>query len=339
MTASSITRTVHTALVGESHPVSVETFLSQIDSLSALVGNSEDLTFSQEAQLRDVLKTRLTAELNDEFRSQILFNGSPKEQLTVHRYITTITQDGGEVGAPFIYERDYGKSEDWQPRIQMIEKALNTRQIFSFSIKPIDPSEIQTWYMKKHNPPLPAQPTDEEVTELFGLTPDELIQPSMPISPEFEPMIQSQVEILMQSLGPIPEGARAQIEAYLTREVKSMCRETQLEQKSSSEPDSIESPAPRFTGFFAPFTAFSSSLAKPQYNLDILPAHVQTANIWNEREVKPILDSLENSESRERVEAILVSFRDDIHAEGLGLTILEPSREHKVKTLFFKKVF
>lgn len=82
-------------------------------------------------------------------------------------------------------------------------------------------------------------------------------------------------------------------------------------------------------GFFKPYPDFDSALAVPEFDPKSFPA----INVWNKENIENPFEGINNDAIRQQVIAVVNTFENDIHAQGIGMTILTTPP----KVLFFKK--
>lgn len=185
--------------------------------------------------------------------------------------------------------------DGWQPRINLMQQAFAEKNIFAISIVPFDPTIHQTWYTKKH-------------TSSFEVNPGASIINDKKIIDHF---------------GFLPLKEQAETENM-----------SELISDQSTQKADPNNPPKIFTGFFKPFSTFSSAIATPEFDPENLPINVKKIQAFSDKEVKKSLSEIKNIDLKDRIENIFWSFIEDDNAKGLGLTILQAP---DVTRLYFSK--
>lgn len=273
-----------------------------------------------------------------------------------------------------IFERDdkeYRSEEErqsWQSRINLVQEAVETRLLFSLSIVPLDPNEKQTWYAKKQVSYNTLTTTDWEEAFYFTETierPSQNENAPAPASSSssgslFDPVVAEPETVVLfhnsASSWEEQQEALRPLMDYLENLLGPLTPEFESEPSNHSDDDMFpkshsssrsskqwskerESPhesSPVLKGFFAPFPDFSSKIVTPHYDPEHLHPTVLVADVDVPGQVEQIVQNLEQDEIKTRINRLITSFREDAHAKGMGLMILEPSRM-QIKTLYLKK--
>ncbi len=154
--------------------------INRAEQFSTGLSSHLDLSKEESSQLQ----TELTAAAIDQVNARVqnamrMKTEIPQEEgVYVRKTDRTITGAlvHGQVNIP-IYERDEKEFADaterqeWQPRIELIEKAFVSPLIFSISLIPTDPNTQQTLYSKKSLGQADPLPSDQELIAFFGFLP------------------------------------------------------------------------------------------------------------------------------------------------------------------------
>ncbi len=355
------TKCISTSLVGESKLTSTRERLAKLERASNMVNTQTPV---QRKRIRDSLGDAFLNIVNSDYRTQLKLARGPQEQISVTQIRTskkTVGVLGEEARISYIpYEKSaktYTSEEtrqSWQSRINILEEAVSTRKIFSISIIPLDRSEPQTWYHQQSFSSKVIPPEEEnEMWKLFlkgpknsqaesSTSPEEPIFFSQPSSSEavhhypfFEEQQQDALTLIRGIIGESYNySASHDVPDHHTG--KSSQSSTRWKIQNSKEKETHESPAPTLSGFFSPFEDFSSSMVRPRYEPQNLPAFLNPIDVFSITAVEAAIAGLENDAIKGKIGKIAELFQEDMHATGLGLVILEPSRM-QVKTLFFRK--
>ncbi len=357
---------VQTSLVGSIyHSPSVEERLAEIDNKARTLVQFGILPPEQEGTFRELEQQKLREEVNEEVqaRSRRAHLGLPLDPIIADIKKNTITRLDSKrmpTHSIEIFEQNmkqYHSEEErqsWQPRVNLIQDALETRLIFSLSIVPLDPHEEQTWYAQKktsqgnyittnyaeavqffHEGKVnTSTPVEAPSTSSGSLFDPALVEPQSESAVCISPITLSEEQ--QAGLKSLMEGLFGSMEDSSDESGLGHSMLAEFTDQYNRKRELPDEPAPVLHGFFAPFTDFSSSLVKPHYDPELLHPTVLVADVDVPSEVEPIVHNLENDAIKTRINRLIASFREDAHAKGMGLMMLEPSRR-QFKTLYLKK--
>lgn len=338
-------------LYGQEETTSVEEILEEANQVAEQVAESEGLTSQQEEQFKHIMKDLIKNSLNSEFQANIRLGSSPRTRtfLTLRSKEQDVVHFAGrDVAAvsPEIFERDfkeYSSEEErgeWLARIQLIERALDISQLYSLSIVPNDPSEKQSWYCKKVK--YQKEYKNEFDPEFWGVGKSSKVK---------EESTEGQAENLFD-VKPKDDDFAMVREIELSEEEEAQLKQvfdsmfssndspkqswSRLSINTSGKPESPDSPAEQFTGFFAPFDQFSSDLARAQYRSNQLPCEFRVTNAYSSEKVDEVIDTLDSPATQKKVRLVIEAFLEDAHSSGLGMVLIQPSKAG-AKKLYFTK--
>jgi hypothetical protein len=256
-----------------------------------------NLSKMEQEDLRVKMEALIINEYRAKEKADLRMNKNPEEEICV-------ISIGKSYSAAEIKELEFNFHEDKLPeservgrlpRINLMQQAFDAKNIFAISIVPFDPTIHQTWYTQKHMSGF------EVNTGTSGINDNKIID-------------------LFGFLPLKEETKKGKIERFGY-------------DKSDQKADPNKPPK-IFTGFFKPFSTFSSEVATPEFDPENLPFNVKKINAFSEKEVKKSISEIKNIELKDRIENIFWSFIEDDNAKGLGLTILEAP---DVTRLYFSK--
>ncbi len=357
-------------------PPTVQERLSQIDGKARFLIALGMLPPEQEETYKETARNELRQEINEQIlaRSRRVLLGLPEDPVIASVTKNKSSKTEGKrmpTLSTTVFERDekhYPSEEErqsWQSRVNLVQDAFETRLLFSISIIPLDPNEEQTWYAKKQTSYTTLTTTDFMEVLYFTETSKRRSQDKIALTQTsssgsgslFDPIVtepkvavvyhsssSSQAE-QQEALRPImnyfenlfgPLTLDSESEPSDDNTFPKQFSTYRQSRKSSKKRESSEEPSPILHGFFAPFADFSSSLVKPHYDPEHLPPTVLVADVNVPNQLEPIVQNLEHDEIKARINRLITSFREDAHAKGMGLMVLEPSRR-QFKTIYLKK--
>jgi hypothetical protein len=196
----------------------------------------------------------------------------------------------------FICENDKEEREDWLPRIEMIQQMVAELGIFSLSIIPMDPDVKQTWFCKK------------------------VLRREQPVRITTEML--AHFNMKLEDIPEVPSYPDYQSSSTNTEE--------------SNESMDLYNPPQTLKGFFAPFSGFSSKLARSEFDPEVLPPEVKQVNVLKKGEVDRAIEMIRDHSLRQSILRIVASFCEDFHAKSIGLLVLQAPRPEQ---FFFTKVY
>ena len=288
----------HVSLGGKREPISCAELLSNVNHFCSSV--SPALSKNEESELRVGLETLAIDRINAKFQTTIRLNTPPEERVFVRMAERTgtgiFTQDMHT--SRFIYERDEMQFDDAIEKLGWQPRIAMIEEAFTshsiFSLSIV--------------------PTDPTIAQTWY--DKKSVCPAEPISPVDE-------KLLKELFGELPVETDPSIASkWKMREVTSSKKASQIH------------PSPTLTGFFSPFSTFSSELAAPQYDPQHLPDSVITAHAFSEEEVEAAIKTFESCALKTKIKNIVDSFAEDIHSQGIGLLVLQYPT---VKVLYLTK--
>ncbi|MEM1282420.1 MAG: hypothetical protein AAGG81_02575 [Chlamydiota bacterium] len=339
-------------LYGQEETISVEGILKEGNQYVEQIAESAELTSRQKEQLKHIMRDVIKNSLNSEFQANVRLGSSPRTRtfLTLRsKEQNVVDLAGKDVSAvsPEIFERDfkeYSNEEEraeWLPRIQLIERSLDISQLYSLSIVPNDPSQKQNWYCKKVK--YQKEHKNEFDPDFWGFdksskskeeSPEEQAENLFDAKPKDD-------ELVMVSETMLSEEEKAQLKQFFdsfsspSDTHKEWVRQNDI--SYSKKPETPDSPAQQFAGFFAPFDQFSSDLARPQYRPGDLPYGFKATNVYSSEKFDEVIGTLDNPTTQEKVRLVIEAFREDAHSSGLSMVLIQPSKAGAKKLYFTKE--